>query len=153
MRPGRPRTVGPHGNRLPGIPTERDPNGVVPERWRRSDRWGVVWDTDDVPTLTRFYSALRGRRIWKMDEEGSASDSGEGVAYLGVRFNPDYVHPEWPAPSGAQQMMPHLDFQVTDLAAETARTVSSGAEPCEHRPQDDVRVLRDPVGHPFCLYT
>jgi hypothetical protein len=27
-----------------------------------------------------------------------------------------------------------------------------GAELACHQPQDDVRVLLDPVGHPFCLY-
>jgi hypothetical protein len=23
----------------------------------------------------------------------------------------------------------------------------------DHQPQDDVRVMLDPAGHPFCLYT
>ncbi|GIG69403.1 VOC family protein [Phytomonospora endophytica] len=134
--------------------TETDESrGISPERWNRKDWWGVVIDTDDVETLTLFYSRLRGWRIWKMDTAGSALDLGEGAGYLGVQHNPAYVRPVWPAPEGAQQMMLHLDFQVTDLEAETARAVELGAELPEHQPQDDVRVLLDPAGHPFCLYT
>ncbi len=110
-------------------------------------------DTDDVDALTRFYSELRGWAIWKQDDEGSALDVGEGVAYLSIQLNPDYMRPVWPAGQGDQQMMLHLDFEVTDLAAETARAVELGAELPEHQPQDNVRVLLDPAGHPFCLYT
>jgi hypothetical protein len=51
-----------------------------------------------------------------------------------------------------QQMMMHLDFEVTDLAAGTARGVPR-AEFSEHQPQENVRVLLDPTEHPFCLYT
>lgn len=127
--------------------------GISPERWERKDWWGVVLDTDDVATLTHFYSELRRWPIWKLEHEGSALDLGEGVAYLSIQHNPDYVRPRWPAEKGEQQMMLHLDFQVVDLAAETARAVALGAELPEHQPQEDVRVLLDPAGHPFCLYT
>ena len=75
------------------------------------------------------------------------------MAYLAIQLNRDYVRPVWPAPPGSQQMMLHLDFEVTDLEAEVARAVALGAELPEHQPQDDVRVLLDPAGHPFCLYT
>jgi len=123
------------------------------DRWERKNWWGVVLDAPDVAVLTRFYSELRQWRVWKEDAEGSALDLGEGVAYLAIQLNPDYVRPVWPAPPGSQQMMLHLDFEVTDLEAEVARAVALGAELPEHQPQDDVRVLLDPAGHPFCLYT
>jgi hypothetical protein len=127
--------------------------GIAPERWERKDWWGVVLDTDNVEVLARFYSQLRGWAIWKMDSEDAALDLGEGVGYLSVQLNPDYVRPAWPGRPGAQQMMLHLDFQVTDLEAETARAISIGATLCDYQPQQDVRVLLDPAGHPFCLYT
>jgi hypothetical protein len=122
-------------------------------RWERRDWWGVLLDAPDVEVLARFYSQLRGWPIWKLDAEGAALDLGEGVAYLGIQHNPDYVRPVWPGEPGAQQMMLHLDFQVADLAAETARAVALGAELPAFQPQEDVRVLLDPAGHPFCLYT
>jgi Glyoxalase-like domain len=134
--------------------TDSEARGSVSrERWNRTDWWGVVLDTDDVEILTRFYSELRGWPIWKMSKDGAALDLGEGVAYLSVQLNPDYVRPTWPGREGNQQMMLHLDFQVTDLRAETARAISLGAKLCDYQPQEDVRVLIDPAGHPFCLYT
>lgn len=122
------------------------------DRWKRHDWWGVVLDTDDVETLTRFYAALRGWRIHHLDETDGSLDPGEGVAYLNVQRNPEYVRPVWPGRAGQQQMMLHLDFEVADLAAEVARAVGLGAQLPEHQPQENVRVLLDPSGHPFCLY-
>lgn len=117
--------------------------------WRR----GVVLDAPDVAVLARFYSELRGWPIWKEDEEGAALGLGEGVAYLGIQRHPDYVRPVCPPAPGGQQMMMHLGFEVIDLEAETARAMKLRAELPEHQPQEDVRVLLDPAGHPFCLYT
>lgn len=74
------------------------------------------------------------------------------MAYLSVQHNPDYVRPAWPAQPGDQQMMLHLDFEVEDLASEVARAIELGAVEAAFQPQDDVRVLHDPAGHPFCLY-
>lgn len=122
------------------------------DRWARHDWWGVVLDCADVAELAHFYAELRGWSIVKLDEDDGALDPGEGVAYLSVQRNPDYVRPVWPAPPGAQQMMLHLDFEVTDLEAETTRAVALGATLPERQPQPDVRVLLDPAGHPFCLY-
>lgn len=123
------------------------------DRWQRSDWWGVVLDAPDVRELAQFYSELRGWPIWKQDDNDAALDLGEGVAYLSIQRNPDYVRPVWPAEQGSQQMMLHLDFEVTDLEGETARAVALGAELPDHQPQENVRVLLDPAGHPFCLYT
>ncbi len=123
------------------------------DRWERHDWWGVVLDAPDVAALTQFYSELRGWAVWQQDDDGAALDLGEGVAYLSIQRNPDYVRPAWPAEVGSQQMMLHLDFQVTDLDAEVARALRLGAELPEHQPQEDVCVLLDPAGHPFCLYT
>jgi len=128
-------------------------NGPPVDRWKRRDWWGVVLDAPDVAVLTRFYSELRGWTIWREDEAEAALDLGEGVAYLSIQRNPDYVRPVWPATGGRQQMMLHLDFEVSDLEAEVARAVRLGAELPDHQPQENVRVLLDPAGHPFCLYT
>lgn len=50
------------------------------------------------------------------------------------------------------QMMMHLDFEVGDLAAAVEHAQQLGATLAEHQPQDNVRVMLDPAGHPFCLY-
>ena len=126
--------------------TERD-------RWERKDWWGVVLDAPDVGVLARFYSQLRGWAIWREDETDAALDLGEGVAYLAIQRNDAYVRPTWPAEPGQPQMMIHLDFEVEDLAAETQRAIELGAELAAYQPQENVRILLDPAGHPFCLYT
>ena len=122
-------------------------------RWERHDWWGVVLDAPDVAVLAQFYDELRGWSILHLDSDDASLDPGEGVAHLNIQRSNDYVRPTRPAQAGQQQMMLHLDFEVTDLAAETARAVALGATLAEHQPQADVRVLPDPAGHPFCLYT
>jgi predicted enzyme related to lactoylglutathione lyase len=101
----------------------------------------------------RFYAELRGWTIHHLDDQDASLDAGEDVAYLNIQRNESYVRPAWPAEPGRQQMMLHLDFEVTDLEAETQRAVALGATLPVHQPQDNVRVLLDPAGHPFCLYT
>jgi len=59
----------------------------------------------------------------------------------------------WPPADGRQQMMLHLDFEVSDLAAAVSHAVELGAQEAAFQPQDEVRVLLDPAGHPFCLWT
>ena len=49
-------------------------------------------------------------------------------------------------------MSMHLDIAVDDLDASVAYAVSVGAEVASFQPQDTVRVMLDPAGHPFCLY-
>jgi Glyoxalase-like domain len=130
-----------------------DKDGTT-DRWRRSDWWGVVLDAPDVRLVGHFWSELLGWPISKEDETGCAMapDDG-GVAYLAVQLQPDYVRPTWPAQPGSQQMMLHLDLEVSDLDAAVAHALELGAELPDFQPQDDVRVLLDPAGHPFCLYT
>jgi hypothetical protein len=47
--------------------------------------------------------------------------------------------------------MMHLDFQVDDLDEAVSEAVGLGATLADDQFQDNVRVLLDPAGHPFCL--
>ena len=49
-------------------------------------------------------------------------------------------------------MQLHLDIRVDDLAAATEHALATGARLADFQPQDDVRVLLDPAGHPFCFF-
>jgi len=49
-------------------------------------------------------------------------------------------------------MMMHLDIAVDDLDEAVVWALEAGATLAEHQPQDQVRVLLDPAGHPFCLF-
>jgi hypothetical protein len=48
--------------------------------------------------------------------------------------------------------MEHLDIAVSDLDETVAWAVDAGATLADYKPQEDVRVLLDPAGHPFCLF-
>ncbi|MGD9955407.1 MAG: VOC family protein [Candidatus Nanopelagicales bacterium] len=113
---------------------------------------GVVLGSRDPQALAAFYEAFLG---WvRVDDEPGwvklePPGGGTGVSFQG---EPDHVPPVWPGGPGDQQMQLHLDVEVADLETETARAVSLGAVVAEHQPQDDVRVLLDPAGHPFCIW-
>jgi catechol 2,3-dioxygenase-like lactoylglutathione lyase family enzyme len=126
-------------------------DGSTP-KWSRHDWWGVVLETPDSSALARFYSDLLGWEIAKEDPDGAAIAPPDGVAYLAFQTSPEYVPPVWPAADGAQQMMMHLDFEVEDLDAAIGHAIELGATQADFQPQDDVRVMLDPDGHPFCLY-
>lgn len=48
--------------------------------------------------------------------------------------------------------MSHLDIAVEDLEAGVAFALEAGATLAEFQPQKEVRVMLDPVGHPFGLF-
>lgn len=121
-------------------------------RWSRSDWWGVVLEAPDARALARFYADLLGWEIAKSSSEYAAIGPSDGVSYLAFQTSPGFVRPVWPLREGAQQMMMHLDFQVSDLEAAVGHALELGAQEAAYQPQTSLRVLLDPAGHPFCLY-
>jgi predicted enzyme related to lactoylglutathione lyase len=114
--------------------------------------WGAVLDAPDARALARFYARLLGWKIDKEEPEWATVAPPDGVAYLGFQTSPEYVRPVWPPVEGHQQMMMHLDIEVDDLETAIADAIEMGATLAEYQPQEKVRVLLDPAGHPFCLY-
>jgi catechol 2,3-dioxygenase-like lactoylglutathione lyase family enzyme len=112
----------------------------------------IVLDAPDPQALAAFYRRLLGWEV-RSDEPGwvtlRAADGGPGLAF---QEESRYVRPVWPAGPGDQQMMTHLDIEVEDLQAATEHAVAAGATLAEFQPQEHVRVLLDPDGHPFCLW-
>jgi catechol 2,3-dioxygenase-like lactoylglutathione lyase family enzyme len=118
----------------------------VPGMW-----WGTAIEAPDPSALARFYSDLLG---WPLghEEPGTAILAAPGgSAYVVFQQATDYRAPVWPPVAGEQRPMVHLDFQVGDLDAAVADAVALGATVAEAQPQEHVRVLIDPAGHPFCL--
>lgn len=66
---------------------------------------------------------------------------------LNFEYEAEYVAPVWPSMKGQQQLQTHLDIAVDDLAAAVAWAQHVGATLASYQPQDDVRVMLDPVGH------
>lgn len=110
--------------------------------------------------LAVFYARLlRGEVV--VDEPPQPSEPAEagwaqvaaGALRLNFEYEQHWTPPTWPAVEGRQTATQHLDIWVKDLAAATDWAVSCGATLAPVQPQEDVRVLFDPAGHPFCLFT
>ncbi len=113
----------------------------------------VALDAPDPKALAEFYGRLLGWRIFRAERDwvtlGPDDGSGPGLCFA---REPLYQRPTWPSTADQQQMMIHIDFGVADLPGAVEHAIACGATLAEFQPQDDVRVLHDPVGHPFCLY-
>ena len=75
--------------------------------------WGVVLETPDAPALARFYADLLAWTVAKSEPTWATVGPPDGVAYLAFQTAPDYRRPTWPSVPGEQQMMLHLDFEVS----------------------------------------
>jgi catechol 2,3-dioxygenase-like lactoylglutathione lyase family enzyme len=130
----------------------RDFDGTV-DKWSRSDWWGPVLDASDARALGHFYrDLLDWELVVETDNHCILHPRDGGVAYLATQAAAGYVRPTWPNAEGQQQIMSHLDFEVSDLGEAVAHAIELGARQADFQPQDDVRVMLDPDGHPFCLY-
>ena len=118
----------------------------------------TVLGTADPAGLARFWVELLGYRYrdgrpgaddeWVVIMPPGADDPATGLAF---QLEPDHVPPDWPAGPEQQQMQLHLDVGVEDLPAAVARAEELGARQASYQPQELVRVMLDPAGHPFCL--
>jgi predicted enzyme related to lactoylglutathione lyase len=119
----------------------------------RKQWWGVVLDAPDARELAHFYERLLG---WKIFNESPGwvdlAPSEEAGYNLAFATEENYARPVWPTVEGQPQMSMHLDIEVDDLDQAVAHAVEAGAEVASHQPQEKVRVMLDPAGHPFCLY-
>ncbi|MFF7415042.1 VOC family protein [Streptomyces lydicus] len=112
----------------------------------------VVLDCPDAHALAGFYRALLGWEVKLSEADWVLLRNPEGGTGLSFQSEPGYRPPVWPELPEEQQKMLHLDIRVDDLDAADAYAVALGAVRAAWQPQDDVRVLLDPAGHPFCLF-
>ena len=71
---------------------------------------------------------------------------------LNFEYEEQYTRPVWPSEAGQQHVTVHLDVAVSDLDTAVAWATEAGAALAGYQPQDDVRVMIDPAGHPFCFF-
>ncbi|WP_298988760.1 VOC family protein [uncultured Pseudokineococcus sp.] len=114
----------------------------------------------DPGALAAFYRALLGWEVLLEEPEWVMLRPPGGGTGLSFQLERDHVPPVWPQGPGDQQVQVHLDVAVevlggdpaASLAAAAERAVALGGRLPEHQPQEDVRVVLDPAGHPFCLF-
>jgi catechol 2,3-dioxygenase-like lactoylglutathione lyase family enzyme len=136
------------------------------EQRTRPSRFEVTSVTIGAPDpreLAGFYQRMLGWTVTAMDpprpghppEDGWAQlrpSDGRAAPTLNFEYEAHYVRPAWPAEPGKQHITQHLDIAVSDLAEAEDWAVSVGARRARFQPQQDVRVMLDPAGHPFCLF-
>jgi len=112
----------------------------------------TVLSSRDANALAAFYQRLLG---WDVVDEQQGwvklrpPGGGQALAFHGdERYRP----PVWPTTDQDPPIMAHLDIAVASLDVGVAWAVGCGATVADFQPQDDVRVLLDPEGHPFCLF-
>lgn len=113
----------------------------------------VVVDCSDAHRTADFYQKLLGWEKTAVEPDWVLMRDPSGGTGLSFQAEPDYRPPVWPEEAHAQQKMLHLDFLVDDLGAAAAHAVSCGARKAPVQFFEDVVVLFDPDGHPFCLFT
>jgi catechol 2,3-dioxygenase-like lactoylglutathione lyase family enzyme len=122
----------------------------------------VTVGAPDPRELAAFYQRLLGWTITATEgprpghppEDGWAQlrpPEGKGPV-LNFEYEAHYARPAWPAEPGRQHITQHLDIAVSDLDEAEAWATGLGAQRAAFQPQDDVRVMLDPSGHPFCVY-
>ncbi|MGI8521849.1 MAG: VOC family protein [Nocardioides sp.] len=112
----------------------------------------TVLGTSDPQGLAAFYRDLLGWVVVQDSPEWVVLRPDGGTTGLAFQREDAHVPPSWPAGPGDVQMQAHLDIAVDHLDQAVSRAESLGASLATHQPQDDVRVLLDPAGHPFCLF-
>jgi catechol 2,3-dioxygenase-like lactoylglutathione lyase family enzyme len=126
-------------------------------------RWdGVCIDCADAEEMAEFYSALLG---WEIGHRDTAANRQGGSGWVSLR-NPDggmglsfqaeewYRPPVWPEEPGIQTKMIHFELTVDDLDGAVADVIAAGGRLADHQPgdrADELRIMLDPAGHPFCL--
>jgi predicted enzyme related to lactoylglutathione lyase len=113
--------------------------------------WGAAIEAPDPSALAAFYSELLGWSIGHEEPGTTVLVAPQGSIYIVFQQAESYRRPVWPPEDGQQRPMMHLDFQVADLDQAETEAVALGATVAGHQPQENVRVLFDPAGHPFCL--
>ncbi|MDF2732825.1 MAG: hypothetical protein K0S92_1458 [Desertimonas sp.] len=113
--------------------------------------WGTAIEALDADALAAFYSQMLGWSVVHQESGTVVVAAAEGSIFVVFQQAADYERPVWPPEEGRQRPMMHFDFQVANLDAAVAEAVALGATVADHQPQQNVRVLFDPAGHPFCL--
>ena len=112
----------------------------------------VVLDCHDANALADFYSRLLGWEVTFREPDWALMRSPDGGTGLSFQSELWYQPPVWPEVDGKPTKMLHLDIQVDDLEAAVTHAIAVGATMADFQPQEQVRTLFDPAGHPFCLF-
>ena len=119
---------------------------------------GICVDCGNAHELAVFYAGLLGWNVVATDDEHWYQlRPPEGEMTLNIQGEAWYEPPTWPEEPDRQHRMMHLEIEVTDLETIVSRAITAGATEASNQPADRdqsrIRIMLDPAGHPFCLFT
>lgn len=110
-------------------------------------------DCADAEVMAEFYCRLLGWEVAWRDRDFVLLRNPTGGATLSFQQEAWYQPPVWPERPGELTKMIHLDIKVDDLDGAVASVLAIGGRLADHQPRPDLRIMLDPAGHPFCLFT
>lgn len=121
-------------------------------------RWNAVClDCADADELAEFYEQFLGWRITARERAWIQLDDPAGGVGLNIQAESWYQPPVWPESPGEQTKMLHLEIEADDIEAAVIHAIAAGAREASPQPADrdraTLRVMLDPAGHPFCLWS
>jgi hypothetical protein len=123
-------------------------------------RWNAVCidcAPDDVRVVAAFYSRLLDLSVVEEEPRWVALRDPSGRMGINVQGEDSYVAPTWPDVAGVPAKMLHFEIEVADVPSAAELAVSLGARQASPQPADrdplSLRVMLDPAGHPFCLWS
>jgi catechol 2,3-dioxygenase-like lactoylglutathione lyase family enzyme len=125
-----------------------------------SVRWNAVCidcSPDDFEAAVSFYEQLLGLEVVDKEPKWAALRVPAGGMGINVQADDAYRPPVWPQAPDAPSMMMHFEIEAADVPAAVDRATSLGATQAGWQPPDRdpqlLRVMLDPAGHPFCLWS
>lgn len=104
-----------------------------------------------------FYEALLGLQVVDREPRWAALRDPAGGMGINVQADDAFVTPTWPSEPAAQTMQLHFEIEAADVPAAVTRATALGATEAGWQPPDRdpalLRVMLDPAGHPFCLWS
>ena len=116
----------------------------------------VCIDCADADELAAFYVGLFGWEVLAGSGDWIKVGAGAGGVELNIQAEAWYQPPVWPERPGALTKMLHFEVETDDVLAAAAHALSVGAREAPQpagRDPATLRVMLDPAGHPFCLWS
>jgi hypothetical protein len=107
--------------------------------------------------MVAFWGGLLDLEVVDKEDRWAALRDPAGRMGINVQADDGYAPPTWPASPPEQTMMMHFEIEVPDVPAATEQAIALGATEAAWQPPDRdqalLRVMLDPAGHPFCLWS
>jgi predicted enzyme related to lactoylglutathione lyase len=127
------------------------------ETWWRWNAICIDCAPGDFESVVAFYRDLLGLHVADIEDRWAKLVSPTAGMDINVQAENWYEPPKWPEAGPEWTKMMHFEINVGDVEIAVDRALSLGAHEAPEQPADrdqsKLRVLLDPAGHPFCLWS